>query len=210
MNENKIICLYGGEDIQWIRTFTRKVREVAEALHVPLQMLYVGKRNPKEKVRSCNEIISNERLSDVFAVGDEYYDYVWFFWVRLWGLWNSRKKIGMTVENDVIMREILDILGYDSTNEGWAVFSWSNKGMTKANGEKLLPVLNNYAQWGYRVDHPDRFVPVLDEELKGFHPEHHCTRLILPAVDGQIAERVVCSECGKTMDKFVLYSCCND
>ncbi|KAL7149182.1 hypothetical protein ABFS83_05G022600 [Erythranthe nasuta] len=211
VEENKVICLYGGEDIQWIRNFTRKAREVAEALHVPLEMLYVGKRNPKEKVRSCNETIAKERLSNVFAAGDDYYDYVWFFWVRLWGLWNSRKKIGMTVENDVIMREILDVLAYDSSNhQGWAAFSWSNRDITKGNAEKLMPVLDNYAQWAYKVDRPDRFVRALDEELQGFHPEHHCTRLILPASDGQISERVVCSECGKTMDKFVLYSCCTD
>ncbi|KAG8366001.1 hypothetical protein BUALT_Bualt17G0030700 [Buddleja alternifolia] len=209
INQNRVICLYGGEDIEWIRKFTHSAREAAVSLGVPLEMLYVGKRNPKDKVRRCHEIIDREKLSHIFSLKD-YYDYVWYFWVRLWSMWNSKKHIGMSVDNDPIMQEIMDLLTYDSTEEGWAVFSRGNFEMTKGKGNVVQPVLGNFASWGHKVDHPDRFVSVLDEEIKGSQPEHHCNRLILPGQSGYIPERIVCSECGKPMDKYVMYRCCTD
>lgn len=204
-----MICLYGGEDIEWIRKFTIAARKVATALQIPLEMLYVGKRNPRAKVQHCHEVIDREKLSHVFSV-KEYYDYVWYFWIRLWSMWNSKKQLGMTVDNDLIMQEIMDILTYDSSEQGWAVFSRGNHEMTKGMGETVVSVLDNYQYWGHKVDHPDKFVPVLDEAIRGTHPEHHCNKLILPSYTGYIPERVVCSECGKIMDKYVMYRCCND
>ncbi|KAL3622241.1 hypothetical protein CASFOL_033652 [Castilleja foliolosa] len=135
IRDNKVICLYGGEDIKWIRKFTLSARAAANALQVPLEMLYVGKRYPKEKVRRCHDVINREKLSHIFSV--DYHDYVWFFWVRLWSMWNSKKQIGATVENDHIMQQIMDILAYDSSEHGWAVFSWGNFEITKGNGEKV-------------------------------------------------------------------------
>ncbi|KAI3467621.1 hypothetical protein Pfo_024284 [Paulownia fortunei] len=207
--DNKVICLYGGEDIDWIRKFTLSARAVASALNVPLEMLYVGKRNPKDKVRRCHEVIDREQLSHIFSLKD-YYDYVWYFWVRLWSMWNSKKHIGMTLESDTIMQEIMDVLTLDSSEQGWAVFSRGNHEMTKGKGDIVLHVLENYNTWGFNVDHLNKFVPVLDEEIRRSHPEHHCNSLILPGYTGYIPERVVCSECGKTMEKYVMYRCCTD
>ncbi|XP_047963572.1 protein SIEVE ELEMENT OCCLUSION B-like [Salvia hispanica] len=209
MRGDRVVCLYGGEDMEWIRKFTLAARAAAAAMHVPLEMLYVGKRNPREKVRRCHETIEREKLSHVFHPTD-YYDYVWYFWVRLWSMWNSKKQVGMSVESDHIMQQIMDILTYDSSEEGWAVFSRGNHEITKGKGDVVLPVMEGYAAWEYKVDRADKFVPVLDEEIRRTHPEHHCNRLILPGHAGYVPDHVVCSECGRTMDKFVLYRCCTD
>ncbi|XP_047961300.1 protein SIEVE ELEMENT OCCLUSION B-like [Salvia hispanica] len=208
INANKVICLYGGDDIVWIRNFTAAARAAARSVGVTLEMLYVGKRNPREKVRQCHDVITRENLSHIFA--PEYYDYVWYFWERLASMWNSKKQIGRTVEDDRIMKGILDLLTFDSSEKGWAVFSRGNYEITMGIGEKVLPVVERYAEWAYEVDHPDKFVPVLDKHLSGFHPDHHCHRLILPGQAGYIPETVVCTECGKMMDKFVMYRCCTD
>ncbi|XP_022868771.1 protein SIEVE ELEMENT OCCLUSION B-like [Olea europaea var. sylvestris] len=209
INDNKTICLYGGEDIDWIRKFTSTARSIANTLRFPLEMIYVGKSNPKDKVRRCHEIIDRERLSHIFSLKD-YYDYVWYFWVRLGSMWNSKIQHGMTVETDKIMQEILTMLTYDGSEQGWAVFSRGKHDMTKGKGDILLTVFDNFGKWGQRVDHPDKFVPVLDEEITGLHPEHHCNRLILPGNTGYIPETVVCSDCGRIMDKYVMYRCCTD
>lgn len=210
MRSNRVICLYGGEDIEWIRKFTRAARMAATALNVPLEMLYVGKRNPKERVRRCHEAIEREKLSHTFHPTD-YYDYVWYFWVRLWSMWNSKKQVGTTVESDHVMQQIMDLLTFDSSDQGWAVFSRGNHEITKGKGDVVLPVMEAYPTWGYKVgDQPDRFVAVVDEEIRGTHPEHHCNRLILPGHAGYVPDHVVCSECGRTMDKYVMYRCCTD
>ncbi|XP_057811070.1 protein SIEVE ELEMENT OCCLUSION B-like [Salvia miltiorrhiza] len=204
---NKVICLYGGDDLEWIRRFTLTARAVAMAVGVALEMLYVGKRNPGGKVRRCHEVITRENLSYIFA--SDYYDYVWYFWERLACMWVSRKQIERAVDTDVIMRRLLDLLTYDSTEEGWAVFSRGNVEITIDMGENVLAVLERYKDWAHEVDHPDKFVSVLDKSLSGFHPEHHCLRLILPGQAGYIPETVACT-CGKTMDKYVMYRCCTD
>ncbi|CAI9785121.1 unnamed protein product [Fraxinus pennsylvanica] len=155
IKDNKTICLYGGEDIDWIRRFTTTARRIATTLHVPLEMIYVGKRTSKDK-------------------------------------------------------EIMVLLTYDGGDQGWAVFSRGLYDMTKGKLDTLLTVFDKISEWENRVDHPDKFVPELDKEISGVHPEHHCNRLILPGHTGYIPERVVCSECGRTMDKYVMYRCCTD
>ncbi|KAJ0007461.1 hypothetical protein Pint_28840 [Pistacia integerrima] len=49
ISEGKNICLYGGSDIEWIRKFTTAALAVTRAAKIPLEILYVGKSNPKEK-----------------------------------------------------------------------------------------------------------------------------------------------------------------
>lgn len=65
MQEGKYICLYGGEDIDWIQRFTTTMHAVAQAAQIPLEMLYVGKSNLKEKVRKNNTAIATQGVSHV-------------------------------------------------------------------------------------------------------------------------------------------------
>ncbi|XP_073144060.1 protein SIEVE ELEMENT OCCLUSION B-like [Henckelia pumila] len=209
IRENRIICLYGGEDVEWVRRFTQSTRAAAAAMRIPLEMLYVGKSNPKDKVRRCHDVIDREKLSHTFPL-DNYNDYIWFFWTRLMSMLNSKKRLGTSAESDTVMQEILNMLTFDGSEVGWAVFSRGNYEMVKGKGDVLLPVLDNHPQWAYRVDHVDKFVGVLDEETRGVRTEHHCNRLILPGHAGYVSEHIVCSECGKTMDQYVMYRCCTD
>lgn len=134
-----------------------------------------------------------------------------YFWMRISSMWHSKKKLGSTAENDTVMKEILDLLTYDSSEGGsWAIVSRGNNEMIMAHGNKLLPTLLAYDTWGHEVDHPDKFVHVLGLSLQNFKPDHHCNRLILPGAAGNIPDKVVCAECGKSMEMFVLYRCCDD
>ncbi|XP_073059229.1 protein SIEVE ELEMENT OCCLUSION B-like [Primulina eburnea] len=209
MRDNKFICLYGGEDIEWIRRFAQSTRAAANTLSIQLEMLYVGKSNPKEKVRRCHEVIERENISQTFSRDTNNED-IWFFWTRLMSMLNSKKQLGTSLESDVVMQEILNMLTFDGSEMGWAVFSRGNNEMTKGKNQVLLDVMNNHTQWTPRIENADMFVSILDEELRGVRTEHHCNRLILPGHAGYITERIVCSECGKTMDQYVMYRCCTD
>ncbi|XP_059316348.1 protein SIEVE ELEMENT OCCLUSION B-like [Lycium ferocissimum] len=204
ISEGKCICLYGGEDIKWIREFTTATRAVANAARVPLEMLYVGKRNPKERVRKNSEIIQGENLSDV--VQDQ--TLIWFFWERLESMWHSRTQQDIPGETDPILQEIVTILSYDGSDQGWAVFSRGLAEMTKGKGDLIVQVMRGFDRWKDEVSDITAFVPILDRELRGLHSPHHCTRLILPGTTGHIPERVVCAECSRPMEKFIMYRCC--
>ncbi|KAI7996509.1 Protein SIEVE ELEMENT OCCLUSION B [Camellia lanceoleosa] len=203
--DRKYICLYGGEDLEWIRKFTNTAKDVAKAAGITLEMLYVGKSNPREKVRKISNTILGEKLSHILSDPT----LIWFFWVRLESMWHSKMQHGKSVENDLIMQEIMTIMSFDGSEQGWAVISHGTAEIAKAKGDNMLTSLTKYEDW---KDHANEvgFVNALIENLEGLRTPHHCNRLILPGTTGSIPEKVVCAECGRPMDKFIMYRCCTD
>ncbi|XP_022726824.1 protein SIEVE ELEMENT OCCLUSION B-like [Durio zibethinus] len=208
LTERKVICLYGGENMDWIRKFTTTARAVAQTANIKLEMLYMGKSNPKEKVRRNMTTIQRENLSHVLPD----ISLIWFFWVRLESMWHSRVQHGVTVENDQILQEIMTMLSFDASDQGWAVIARGSDEIARAKAEIILKSLEEYTAWEALAAEKG-FIPALNDHIQGLHTEHHCNRLILPETTvgfGSIHERVVCVECGKPMEKFFLYRCCND
>ncbi|XP_050224081.1 protein SIEVE ELEMENT OCCLUSION B-like [Mercurialis annua] len=205
MQEGRYICLYGGEDMEWIRKFTNNARAVAQAAGIPLGMVYVGKSNPKERVRKNIATITVEKLSHCWQDLTS----IWYFWVRIESMWRSKNQLGKASENDSIMKEIMTLLSFDSSEGGWAMLSRGADEIVKAKGSIFLTSLTDYTAWKDEIQQKG-FLPSLRDYLKGLHTEHHCNRLILPGAAGKIPERIVCSECGRTMERFLLYKCCDE
>ena len=205
IEQGKFICLYGGEDIEWIRKFTAKAKAVAKDARIQLEMVYVGKSNPREKVRKNNGLIEREKLSHVLSD----LTLIWFFWVRLESMWHSKVQHKRTVENDTIMQEIMTMLSFDGSDRGWAVISKGPAEMAKAKGETILKTLVEFDFWSANADEKG-FLPAMIDYLHELGCQSHCNRLILPGTTGGIPERVVCAECGHPMEKFIMYRCCTD
>ncbi|XP_027920347.1 protein SIEVE ELEMENT OCCLUSION B-like [Vigna unguiculata] len=205
ISEGKYICLYGGDDMDWIRKFTSTAYSLAKALQLPLEMIYVGKSNPGKKIQEINNAIQEEKLSTVLpdlAI-------IWFFWVRLESMWNSKSQHSKTVENDHIMHEVMRILTYDSGDPGWAVISQGTGRMAQGKGDTFLRCLNEHEQWIHTAKDKG-ILSAMADYIQGLQTPHHCNRLILPGGSGGIPDRVACAECGKTMEKFYMYRCCNE
>ncbi|KAL5717956.1 hypothetical protein ACHQM5_010904 [Ranunculus cassubicifolius] len=205
ISEEKLICLYGGEDMDWIRKFTVAARAVSQVIRMPIELVYVGKSNPKERVRKNNGIISAEKLSHFWPDLTS----IWFFWVRLESMWHSKMQHGKTIENDPIMQEIMTMLSFDGSEQGWAVISKGSSHIAKGKGETMLTSMIEIDQWKEHIE-PKGFVPALTDHLHQLHTPHHCNRLILPGTTGSIPEMVVCAECGRAMEKYIMYRCCTD
>ncbi|XP_042517136.1 protein SIEVE ELEMENT OCCLUSION B-like isoform X2 [Macadamia integrifolia] len=209
--KERIIFLYGGEDIDWIRKFTMKAREVAKAANISFEMMYVGKRNPnKELLRRNIDIITKENLS--YCWKD--LTLIWYFWIRLESMIHSKMQLGENIENDPIIKEIMTILIFDSSSEkGWALISKGSEIMAKAKGDMFLNCFKEYDKWKGNVD-VKGFIYAINDHLKQLRTPHHCNRLILPGMEGMIPEMLVCTECGRPMEKYVstsvMYSCCNN
>lgn len=205
ISEGKYICLYGGDDIEWIRKFTNTAYSLARTLQLPLEMIYVGKSNPGKKVQEINNAVQTEKLSNVLpdlAIS-------WFFWVRLESMWHSKSQQSKTVENDHIMHEVMRILTYDSGDPGWAVISQGTGKMAQGKGDTFLKCLNEHEQWKDAAKDKG-LLPAMDDYIKELQTPHHCNRLILPGTSGGIPDKVSCAECGQTMEKFYMYRCCNE
>ncbi|OMO69209.1 hypothetical protein COLO4_29199 [Corchorus olitorius] len=205
ITEGRFIFLYGGEDIEWIRKFTSSVKAFSRASGLSVEMVYVGKSNPKERVRRNMATIIAEKLS--YCLPD--LTAVWYFWIRIESMWYSKHQLGKTDDNDPITREIMTLLSYDGSAGGWALLSRGTAEMTKAKGSAFLSCLSDYTLWAEEMREKGLVPTIHDYFLK--HPApHHCNRLVLPGFAGRIPERVSCFDCGRIMEKYILYQCCDE
>lgn len=205
MTSGKFICLYGGEDIEWIRSFTKSARSVAQRAGIDLLMMYVGKSNNKERVRRINSMVTAENLS--YCLMD--LTSVWYFWTRIESMFYSKMQLGKTIQEDKIMQEVLTMLSFDGSDQGWALISRGSFEMARAKSQIITKTLDDYTVWeeDARVK---GFVPALIDYFLQLHTPQHCNRLILPGLDGDIPEMIVCAECGRPMERFFMYRCCTD
>lgn len=195
--------------MNWIRKFTTTAKAIATAANIELEMLYVGKSNPRERVRRNMTNIELENLSHILPD----ISLVWFFWVRLESMWHSRAQHGVTVRNDLIMQEILTMLGFDGSDQGWAVISRGADEMARAKAETFLKSLEEYTAWEAAAAEKG-FIPALNDHFRSLRPDHHCNRLTLPGISiaeiGSIKDTVVCVDCGKPMEALLMFRCCTD
>ncbi|XP_010496280.1 PREDICTED: protein SIEVE ELEMENT OCCLUSION A [Camelina sativa] len=216
--DGKYICLYGGEDLQWIKNFTSLWRNVARAANIQLEMVYVGKRNPKNGIQPIINTIRDENLShtlpDLFQI--------WFFWTRIESMWESKQRMlkargtkgregfkdGLKEEEkDLVLQEVVAMLGYGGEGDGWGLVSKASDLMVRAKGNLFSRGLAEYDEW--EVNIPTKgFLPALNDHLLMRLPPHHCTRFMLPETAGIIPNEVECTECRRTMEKYYLYQCC--
>ena len=197
--------MYGGDDIEWIHKFTHAANVVAHTARIPLEMFYVGKSNPRDKIQKINNTIVAEKLSHALPQ----LAYIRFFWSRLESMWHSKVQHGKSVENDQIMKEIMMMLYFGSSDQGWAVIG-QGMDMAKAKGEMFLMSLSQLSD-ERKHDIVDKgFLPALNDIFQELYTPHHCHRIKLPGSTSSVQDKVVCAECGCAMEKSIMYSCCTD
>ncbi|KAK7302171.1 hypothetical protein RJT34_13052 [Clitoria ternatea] len=203
MAEGKLICLYGGEDLEWIERFTTIALSVAKAGKFGLEMAYVGKSNAKERMQKMIQTFTARKFSYFWPNVTS----IWFFWTRLESMLYSKLQHGKTVESDEIMSEVMTVLSFDGSDRGWAIFCKGANEMARAKGDTALKCLQDFDQWKDRIE-PDGVVAAMNDYLTKNKTPHHCNRLILPGSTGGIPQKVVCAECGRQMEKYFMYRCC--
>ncbi|KAK2632608.1 hypothetical protein EUGRSUZ_L01341 [Eucalyptus grandis] len=138
------ICLFGGEDLEWIRKLTATAKEVAKTAGIVLGMVYVGKSNSKERVRRTAATITSEKLS--YCWNDP--RFFWLFWARLESMLHSKVHLGNSIENDPLLPRIQTILNFGLSDEGWAVFCQGvGPDMVEAEGNIVLENLEEFDKW---------------------------------------------------------------
>ncbi|XP_004299166.1 PREDICTED: uncharacterized protein LOC101294943 [Fragaria vesca subsp. vesca] len=206
IDQGKYICLFGSEDIEWIRRFTVRAKDVAKRAGIPLELVYAGRSTAsKEKLWKLNKIIEAENLSRTWSD----YTSTWFFWSRLDSMRCSKAKHHKTIDDDTILREVMSLLSYDGSDHGWVMLWLGSADTVRANGHLTTSTLDDFEAWKPAAAELG-FLPELKNQLKQRHEPHHCTRLIIPGFGPDIPDKVVCTECGREMEKFFMFRCCTD
>ncbi|XP_062110483.1 protein SIEVE ELEMENT OCCLUSION B-like isoform X2 [Humulus lupulus] len=228
IEERKHICLYGGEDMEWIRSFTRTAKAVALRCGIELEMLYAGKNRSRERVvKKMINVTQRERLSKALE-----WKLISYFWLRMEKMCVSEPPpLAIPEEEGVddeffmpddlyfvapaqgkmrhsIFTGIVNMLSFGSSSKGWAVISGDTEKMLfEADGELLLKALFEHEKWKERAEN-DGFVRALEiyyHQLCNDLP--HCISLILSDTE---LKGISCAACNKPMEKMVKYSCCTD
>ncbi|KAH6828494.1 hypothetical protein C2S53_013742 [Perilla frutescens var. hirtella] len=211
IREDAVICLYGGENYNWIQEFVTTTKELAKAGGIKIEMVYVGKNTTKERIKKLKEILGGRSL--VW----ENPTFTWYFWTRIESMMYSKIHHGAKVSTaketgDYILVEVLNMLTLGGSDQGWALIS-QGAGLgpgkiARAKGDVILKALVEFKSWSVEVKEKG-FVVALNGYLASLHTKHHCNRLILPGID-DIPEMVVCTECHRPMEKYIMYRCCNE
>ncbi|KAJ8431409.1 hypothetical protein Cgig2_004441 [Carnegiea gigantea] len=201
------ICLFGGENIEWIRKFTTSMKEHCSKIGIKIELVYVGKHNAKEAVKKIMEVINSEKLAHTLPDLTQ----VWYFWTRLESMLYSKMHHGKNVENDTIVKEVMSVLSFDGGDQGWGfIGSGSKTEIVKGKGEVILSCFSRNKEWEERhkkVGFLAAFFEFIQREFQ--MSSHHCNRLVLPSIEGAGVPKVVaCADCGRPMEKYILYRCC--
>lgn len=201
------ICLFGGENIEWIRKFTTSMKEHSSKIGIKIELVYVGKHNAKEVVKKIMEVVNSEKLAHTLPDLTQ----VWYFWTRLESMLYSKMHHGKNLENDTIVKEVMSVLSFDGGDQGWGcIGSGSKTEIVKGKGEVILSCFSRNKEWEERhkkVGFLAAFFEFIQTEFK--QSSHHCNRLVLPSIEGAGVPKVVtCADCGRPMEKYILYRCC--
>ncbi|KAK9061697.1 hypothetical protein SSX86_018880 [Deinandra increscens subsp. villosa] len=205
VKQDKYIFLYGGDDIEWIRRFTRNAQAMASAAHIPLEMAYVGKSKKKKNAQRILDIINVEKLS--YFWNDNIL--VWYFWTRLNSMLFSMNQLKRDDDQDPLMLKIKKLLSYEKEGS-WALLSRGSQILTNGYGSTMLQTIVNFDQWKENIR-----TRGFDLSFKEYHDRLHieasnCCCLEFPHDAPGIPKDVGCPECLQVMGKHISFLCCHD
>ncbi|KAG6532324.1 protein SIEVE ELEMENT OCCLUSION B-like isoform X1 [Zingiber officinale] len=198
VRKNNNICLYGGKDLKWIKEFTTEFKRVSEITKTQVKIVYIGK-HVKEVMNQAKVAKYNVDCWDEAKIRS--------FWEHVESMWHCKMQHqSNTSNNDVILQELMRMISFGNSEEGWAIFSkGATSNIVKAHEKELLTCLR---EW--KTSKEEFFVELSKKfsNNKTLPTDHHCISFVLPRDAANFKEEMLCAQCQKPMEKFVLYRCC--
>ncbi|OVA20550.1 Sieve element occlusion [Macleaya cordata] len=206
VEEGRTLCLYGSNNIEWIREFTNMMKEMRNT-GLQLDLVYVGKRRPSDDQHVSNITIAEEKLSGYLS-----YPKMHFFWLRLESIRRSKLKLGKksTTNADHILQNVVSLMNFDDVERSWALFGeGSSTDTVQLQGRKLMECLKLFQVWGENIEKVGFMGAIIRSALEPpvfVDPCYSCS--IVRYVEGKTDERIVfCEECKRPMEKLIVYQC---
>ncbi|KAL3501103.1 hypothetical protein ACH5RR_035552 [Cinchona calisaya] len=202
IDEGKNLCIYGSDNMDWVRTFSAKIKEMKNT-GLQLEVIYAGWRNPSEKLRKFLDIIEQEKLSTCLT-----FTKIFFFWHRLESMKSSVTRQENASGFDGILKEILGLLEDNNNADGWMLIgTGSLPGLVKLQGKKATECIDLFPVWAEKVGTLG-LVGAIKSALEPPLSISPCNHYDILAYDEGLKKGTVfCSVCNRPMEKFVLYKC---
>ncbi|KAJ6672316.1 PROTEIN SIEVE ELEMENT OCCLUSION B-LIKE [Salix viminalis] len=211
-NQGTMVCLYGGEDIEWIKEFTRAtkdaVRNISSATR--MELVYVGKKNAIKEVEKINSEIKKENNGEILSRYWSDLTSIWLFWTRLESMLYLKMQQCRNSRNDLIMQELTTLLSYDDSDRGWALFCKGSSEMALARGDVALKSMKKFGV-SHSADDQNGLFQALSSDIKESQKKQRCSRIILSGDRQEIPNKKLSSDgCECSMEKCFVYRCCAD
>ncbi|MBA0828670.1 hypothetical protein Goarm_013317 [Gossypium armourianum] len=199
VEEGRNICIYGSENLDWIREFNVKMKDIKDA-GMRHEMIYVGKNNPGEHTKEILSIMNREIHSNLLS-----FTKIQLFWLRLESMRRSKSRLGNNASTDNVVAQVSALLDNNNDN-GWAVYG---KGLStdivRVEGDEIFRCLNLFRQWGENVGRLE-FIDALRTVLEPPLVDGPCNHTqVVPYSEGLVQGNMVCQNCKLLMKKFTIY-----
>ncbi|TYJ43366.1 hypothetical protein E1A91_A03G147700v1 [Gossypium mustelinum] len=180
VEEGRNICIYGSENLDWIREFNAKMKDIKDA----------------EILSIMNREIQSNLLS---------FTKIQLFWLRLESMRRSKSRLGNNANTDNVLAQVSALLDNNNDN-GWAVYG---KGLStdivRVEGDEIFRCLNLFRQWAENVGRLE-FIDALRTVLEPPLVEGPCNHTqVVPYSEGLVQGNMVCQNCKRLMKKFTIY-----
>ncbi|GFY91471.1 hypothetical protein Acr_07g0016670 [Actinidia rufa] len=143
VEEDQNLCIYGSDDLDWIREFIAKMREIVSS-GLQLKMVYVGKKNPSQNIRRA---MGEEKMTGSLTLTK-----INFFWLRLESMRRSKLRLGHTDDKDPILKQLSGLLDTDESEKGWVIMGRGcSTDIVKLQGREVIERLDLFPVWGEKV-----------------------------------------------------------
>ncbi|EXB82478.1 hypothetical protein L484_027653 [Morus notabilis] len=207
VQEDRYLCIYGSNNKDWILKLNSKMKEITENTGVKLEMVYVGKRKPREHVVK-NILHTLEDGKHLLSLLSQI-KLMQFFWLRMESIIRLKLRQGDTAatNNSLLLQEVSYVIDMDENDQDWALIGrGSSKTIVGVEGMKLMECLNDFEAWkenvgklGFLVAIKTALEPPLLDEPCG-HSE-----LVSEEYGKRREDMEVCVICRRPMEKFVVY-----
>ncbi|XP_030542063.1 protein SIEVE ELEMENT OCCLUSION C isoform X2 [Rhodamnia argentea] len=194
IEQGKNVCIYGSDDLGWIKEFHSKMEIISEG--VQLELVYVGKRIHHAQMMyipaNIHLHLSPTRIR--------------FFWLRLESMRKSKLRLGKTVNTDQTLQEVSALLDFDEKDKDWAIFGKGSSADTiRLQGNRLVECLDKFPEWGQNVGKwglLNAFRMALEPAVLDGPCSHTDT---IPFEEGLAEKILFCVKCKRPMKSFLVY-----
>ncbi|XXG49636.1 hypothetical protein AAC387_Pa02g3765 [Persea americana] len=192
VEEKRVICLYGGDDLVWIREFIEKTKAVVEREGIFLEFIYVGNKH--------TEIIKNEKLAT--EVWEE--QKIRQFHARVELIYQSKAQLGMSITGDKTLKQLRALLDAGGDGRGWTIIGQGSNDIAVIMDESLARKSLDHLE--KKKDEikitKENFISILHRaiitvkrgpELSNVH--EYCNHIFVPT------RNMVCADCQLPMER---------